>query len=475
MNANHHSILIVDDNDFNLIAMKNIIQKWDYQVDTFTHPHEAIQAYKQKHYQLVITDLKMNQMNGIEVTKRIREINPDQSIIIITAFGDIETAVIAIRNGATDYIERPVNMEYLRLKIEQIIDKNKILNQIKILQKQQQQIFPQSELIIGNSKSIKEIHQKIGKVAESDATILITGESGTGKELVARMIHSTSKRKDKPFVAINCSALPCNLLENELFGHIKGAYTGAYSNEEGLFQKADGGTIFLDEIGDIAPSTQLSLLRVLQENEIKPLGSNKIIKVNVRVISATNKDLSAAIKDQSFREDLFYRLNVIPFHIAPLRERVEDIKTLAYHFLDKFNRKYNKSIQQIDREALRALFSYKWPGNVRELENLIENAVILAESDLITLDDITLPHSSEQSFEEYYADEHPKTYNDAKADFEKKYLQHILTLTHGNVKMAAGIAQKDRKAFYNIMKKHNIDADAFRPMLDNIVVKNTHT
>jgi len=372
-----NSILVADDEkslrDFLVIMLK----EEGYQVVTASSVEKAIKQIHENEFDLILTDIRMGRSSGIDVLDAAKDALPDTPVVMMTAYASAETAVIAMKKGAYDYISKPFKIEDIQLIIKNALDKRKLTAENRLLKNTLNDRFQISN-VIGKSESIKKIFDLVAKVAQSKATVLITGESGTGKELIAKAIHFNGNRKNYPFVSINCGAMPENLLESELFGHEKGAFTSADSMKLGLMESANKGSFFFDEIGDAPLSTQVKLLRVLQENEFIRLGGTQPIPVDLRIIAATNSNLSESVENKSFREDLYYRLNVIPIHLPPLRERKEDIPELVNHFINKYNARHNKTyIQGIDPDALKVFERYSWPGNVRELENVIERAVVL--------------------------------------------------------------------------------------------------
>lgn len=381
------TILVVDDDRGNLLSLEKIFHKESFNVHLVEDAFKALEILRKERIDVVLTDMKMPQMDGIELLRVLKSISPETEVVLMTAFGTIEKAVEAIKEGAYDFITKPFKRLLLIKVINKALERHNLLKENRDLREQLTSIQKERE-IIGNSSEIKKVLDLINQVAASSATVLITGESGTGKELVARAIHNLSLRKWKPFVVINCAAIPETLLESELFGHEKGAFTGALQRREGRFKLADEGTIFFDEIAEMPTSLQAKLLRVLQEGEFERLGGNETIKVDVRIIASTNRNLLEMIKNQSFREDLFYRLNVIPIKIPPLRERMEDVPILAYHFLKIFCKKNKKEIKGISKEVFEIFGDYDWSGNVRELENVIERAVVLCKGDIISRDEI---------------------------------------------------------------------------------------
>lgn len=381
---NRERILLVDDDESLRKVLHYNLEQQGLTVIPAGDGAEAVRLYDEHEPDLVITDIKMPGMDGIDVLKEIKRRNPDQLVIIITAFGAVEDAVEAMKLGAYDYIMKPFNRDELKLIVQKALELKKLRSRAQLLQEQLVEKFS-FENIVGASAAMADVFEIVRRVASSDATILIKGESGTGKELIARAIHYTSARSSGNFVAVNCSTIPENLLESELFGHKKGAFTGAVSNKMGKFELSSGGTIFLDEVADLRYDLQAKLLRVLQEKEIERVGDPKPIKVNIRVITATNKDLEALLKSGEFREDLYHRINVVPIQLPPLRERTDDIPLLVHHFKSKFG----ASDCRIEREVLAVFKSYGWPGNVRELENIIQRSLLLRRyPDKLTVEDL---------------------------------------------------------------------------------------
>ncbi len=375
-------ILVVDDDKSMREFLELMLKRERYNVTCAKDGADAVLLLKDGMFDLVITDLMMSVINGLEVLKKAREIHPDIKVIMITAYGTIETAVEAMRLGAYDYITKPFNNEDLRLKIRKALESRRIEQENRLL-KQQLGIKDGKWDIIGVSNAMRDVFNSIDQVKDTKTNVLIYGESGTGKELVARAIHYQGARKDRPFVPINCGAIPEHLVESELFGHKRGAFTGAIENKKGLFLEADGGTVFLDEISELPMPAQVKLLRTIQDKKVKPVGDPAEYAADVRIISATNKVLKDLIQDSRFREDLFYRLNVIRIEMKPLRERREDIVPLARYFLDKYNRDLGKDIKDFSQEAMVILKGYRFPGNVRELENIVERAVAMETTPVI--------------------------------------------------------------------------------------------
>jgi two-component system NtrC family response regulator len=376
-------ILIIDDDASLRRVLEYNLQEEDYEVHAASSGEEGLYLFGQFQPNLVITDMKMSGMDGLMVLKSIKERSPETLVIIITAFGTVDVAVEAMKTGAYDYITKPFNRDALKLTVRKALQFNGLTEENKRL-KSELSDKADFRTIVGSSKEMEKVFEVIRKVADTEAAVLITGESGTGKELVARSIHANSSRRDAPFIAINCAAIPRELLESELFGHVRGAFTGAVRDKTGKFQLADGGTLFLDEVGDLPVELQPKLLRALQEKDVEPVGSTKVQKLDVRIISATNLNIDKAIAAGTFREDLYYRLSVIPIHLPPLRARRKDIPILIKYFCGKHD---NDKIT-FDKDALEALVMYPWPGNVRELENTVERLLIMRDSAVISLNDL---------------------------------------------------------------------------------------
>ncbi|MBI2877786.1 MAG: sigma-54-dependent Fis family transcriptional regulator, partial [Candidatus Tectomicrobia bacterium] len=380
-------ILVVDDDQANRDVLTEILVEEGYEVVEAEDGLQAMERLKEDLFQLVLTDLRMPQASGIEVLKRMKELDPDAIGIVFTGFGSIESAVEAMKVGAYDYIAKPFNLEEIKIVVRRALDYRHLRDENVSLKRQLKSRY-KFENFVGDSEPMQRVFRLIEKIADSDSTVLIYGESGTGKELVARAIHFNSRRQDKPMVPVNCGAIPEDLLESELFGHEKGSFTGATSTRLGRFELADKGTIFLDEIAEMSPRLQVKVLRVLQEQEFERVGGVRTLKVNVRVIAATNQDLEKAVAAKLFREDLYYRLNVIPVPLPPLRERKSDIPLLIRHFLEHFRQTRGHEITGISPGAMELFMSYHWPGNVRELENLMQRVVILKGKGLVLPEDL---------------------------------------------------------------------------------------
>jgi len=382
-------ILVVDDEKVQLEMLEGFLVKQGYDATSAEEGRKALEKFKHGSFDLVLTDYRMPGMDGIQLLREVRGLQPEAVVVIMTAYGTVGTAVAAMKEGATDYLTKPIDLDELLLLIQRV-EREAVLGQENRDLKEQLREKFKVDFIVSASRQMEEALNLVGRVSRSSATILILGESGTGKELIARAIHYSSPRADKPFVKVNCAALPENLLESELFGHEKGAFTGAVARRIGRFELADLGSIFLDEIGDLSPSLQMKLLRVLQEKEFERVGSNQTIRSDVRVIAATNRNLEETIRKGTFREDLYYRLNVVTISLPPLRERKEDIPLLVEHFLEKHNRENKKNVTSLSKEARDLLRHYDYPGNVRELENIVERAVVLCRGDALTTQDLPL-------------------------------------------------------------------------------------
>ena len=448
MNKSPVRVLVVDDDPVTLNLLSEVLSKEGYRVDTALGGEEAIAKGMDQLFDVVITDVKMGDKDGMEVLRSFRKNAPDTTVIMITAFGSIETAIEAIREGAFDYISKPFKLEEIKITVQRALEQRRLLQENKQYRQELLGKY-QFENFIGRTPQILQVYKTIAKVANTKSTVLIYGESGTGKELVARSIHYNSQRNQRPFIPVDCASLVETLLETELFGHVRGAFTGALSAKKGLFEEADGGTLFIDELSNLNLSLQTKLLRFLQDHEIKRVGGTENIKVDVRVIAATNQPLEPLIKKGTFREDLFYRLNVVSITLPPLRERKEDIPLLANHFLQKFSGEHHKAISHISPEAMEILMRYDWPGNVRELENTIERAMILSPHPIILPED--LPQKilgSEPAGTSPYSEK-----SLSLKEVEKRHILKVLQETHGNKKKAAEILGIDRTTLYRILDK----------------------
>lgn len=382
------TILIVEDEKNQREILQEFLESKGYETEGAESGEEALKKFETRIFDAILLDIKLPDTSGIDLLKKIRKINPQIPVIMTTAYSDVDLVIEAMKSGAFHYLVKPINLDELLIVISRAIKHLNLVKEIELLKEEKELFYPDVEGIVAESYEMKKVLATALKVAKSRASVLITGETGTGKELIARFIHRYSPRKDKPFIPVNVAAIPETLIESELFGHVKGAFTDAVKDRKGYFQMADGGTIFLDEIGELPLNLQPKLLRALQEGEFFPVGSSKPVKVDIRVIAATNKNLEEEVRKGNFREDLYYRLNVIHIHIKPLRERREDIPYLLDHFLKKFSQKEGKKIRGFTREAYEALIRYDYPGNVRELENIVERAVVMAQGDLITTDDL---------------------------------------------------------------------------------------
>src|SRR5512139_96552 len=389
-------ILIAEDEKNQRDLLEGFLIKEGFSVEAVANGREVLQKLKGNFFDMALIDYKMPELDGLQTLREIRKRYPDLPVVMMTAYGTVETAVASMKEGALDYLTKPIDLDELLLMLQKVIERSHLIRENKELKAQLQERYAFTELVYGSPK-MEEVMGLVARVAPSQATILIRGESGTGKELIANAIHYASPRSEKPWVKVSCAAIPETLLESELFGHEKGAFTGAIQKRLGRFEEADGGSIFLDEIGDLAPSTQVKLLRILQDKEFQRLGSNTPLKADMRVITATHRNLEEAIQKGIFREDLYYRLNVISITLPPLRERREDIPLLIDHFLKKYSEKNQKSISDISKEARALLLRHSYPGNVRELENLIERAVVLCRGEVITTQDLPFHLQEERS------------------------------------------------------------------------------
>ncbi len=452
----NEKILIIDDEQYILDSLSDVLSDEGYVCLTALDGFEGIRIIEQENPDVVLLDIWMDEIDGIEVLKRVKSIYPTLPIIMISGHGTIETAVQTTKLGAFDFIEKPLSLEKVLILIKNALNYKKIQEENEFLKSN----FLKDEIILGNSPVIKKLLQDIDKIAPTDSWVLITGENGSGKELVAKLIHKKSKRVNKPFVDVNCAAIPEELIESELFGHEKGSFTGAIEQKKGKFDLADGGTIFLDEIGDMSLRTQSKILRILQEQKFERVGGHEVIKVDVRVIAATNKNLLEEIRNGKFREDLYYRLNVIPIHVPPLRERVEDIPILAKYFLNKFSFEHTGRSKEISEDAMLLLQKHNWPGNVRELKNLMERLVILVDSDTIRAEDIEkyLYGKFTENEEAICSliDKFEKL-DDAVRTFEKMFIEKKIKINKGNITKTAEMMGVTRRNLYRKMKALNIN------------------
>jgi DNA-binding NtrC family response regulator len=447
-------ILIVDDEPDICRALEFLLTKEGYAVSSVNSGEDAIEKIKHESFDVILTDLKMGRVDGMGVLEKAKEISPDTAVIMMTAFASIESAVEAMKRGAADYIVKPFLNEEIKLTIRRLLEQKKLITENIALKQQISQRMVYREFV-ANSESMVKILETLEKVIPTKSNILLLGESGTGKGLIAELIHGNSPRRDKPFISINCSAIPEGLLESELFGYKRGAFTGAVSDKLGLIPLAHQGTLFLDEIGNMSLNLQAKLLKVLEIGEVYPLGDTKSKIVDVRIISATNTDIEARIKEGKFREDLYWRLNVIEITIPPLRERRDDIEILTKHFINKFSKEHSKNIKGIDKEALSLFMGYSWPGNVRELGNVIERAVVLAQGNYITSDD--LPDKlkkGEQQKERLETSSILKTY---LSDYEKNLLLRMYDTHNRNKEETARALGIDLAILYRKFKKYGID------------------
>ena len=445
------NILVIDDEESMRDSCRQALLRDENRVEVAEDGAKGLAILEKESFDLVILDLKMPGLSGMEVLKKIKEEDPEIVVVVITGYATVESAVEAMKAGAYDFIPKPFTPDSLRMISKRALEKRKLLLENVFLRAELKGRFG-AEVVVGRGSSMREVEELVRKVAPSDSTVLISGETGTGKELIARAIHSRSSRKDKPFVVVDCGGLAESLFESELFGHVKGSFTGATETKYGRFEVANDGTVFLDEIGNISMNIQTKLLRVLQEREITRVGSSQVIKVDVRIIAATNKDLLKCVKEQTFRDDLFYRLSVVPIVLPPLRERREDIPLLASHFLRKHNVKKEKGVTAISERAMKVLTEYDWPGNVRELENVVERAVVLTRSGVIEPDDLWYYELGSKTPSSSDADE-----TKSLTDVEKEHIIRTLEALHGHIGKASEVLGIDRKTLRLKLRKYGID------------------
>jgi len=445
MNNQGVGILVVDDEFSVRDSLYNWFKTEGYRTDTAENGMEALKKLQESPWDIVLVDIKMPGMDGVELQRHIKKIDSTIIVIIITAYATVDTAVETMKEGAYDYLSKPVDPDKLSILIRNAVNQKRLMAENIQLRQKVEELSLQDE-IVGGSPQIKKILEMIDTVAQTDATVLIRGESGTGKELVAQAIHGKSNRRYFPIISINCGAFPEGLLESELFGHEKGAFTGAQYKRKGKLEMANGGTIFFDEIGNITTKMQMDLLRVIETKQFTPLGSNKVINVDFRIISATNSDLEKKVAEQDFREDLYYRLNVFSIQIPPLRERAMDIPLIAHYFLEKYAHSMNKDVTGISPEAMKMLTQYNWPGNIRELRNTIERAlVVVGKKNRIEPEDLNLLFASKAN-----------ALGDSLEEMEKAHIQRILEQSDWNISRSAETLKIDRVTLYNKIKKYGL-------------------
>jgi two-component system, NtrC family, response regulator GlrR len=453
--AKGNKILVVDD-DRNLVELIRMrLETAGYEVVPAFDEEEALLKASEDLVDISIVDLRLVRKDGLSLMEELHLVNPHMPVIILTAHGSIENAVEAMKRGAFSYLTKPFESRELLLQIEKALENRRLSTEIERLKGLVEERYAPTN-VVTRSEKMRSVLEAVSRIARTESTVLLLGESGTGKDLIARLIHLAGSRREKPFVAVNCAALPEGLLESTLFGHEKGSFSGAFRSAKGLFVQADGGTIFLDEIGDMPLSVQAKVLRVLQERCFYPVGSETLTEVDVRVVAATNKDLEDRVKKGLFREDLYYRVHVIPVHLPPLRERKEDIPALVDHFLDEFGKQTGKEIKGLTPHAMQRLMFYDWPGNVRELKNVIEYAVAMGDKDRIT-EDLIL------STKQIVTEEKLRPLKEARDGFEKTYLTFLLQTAGGNISEAARLAGKYRADLYVLLKKHRLNPDDFKP------------
>jgi DNA-binding NtrC family response regulator len=441
-------VLIVEDEELMRELLGKILAREQYSLFQAPNGKEALRVFQNNTIDLVLTDLKMQEMDGLELLTHVRAVDPEVVVIMMTAYASVETAVEAMRRGAYDYITKPFINDEIRVVLRRALDQRHLSRENRHLKRELRERY-RFDNIIGKSEAMEKVYRLVEKVASISSNLLITGETGTGKELVARAIHYNSERAERPFVAVNCASLTESLLESELFGHVKGAFTGAIANKEGFFHKANGGTLFLDEMSEVSPGLQVKLLRAVQEREVIPVGGRDPLKFDVRLLAATNKDLEEAVKKGAFREDLFYRLNVITIHLPPLRQRKEDIPLLANYFLQKYAQRFGKPLTKVSKEALRVVVNYDWPGNVRELENAIERAVALSEGDTVETTDLP-----EKIVGAKIPILHTEDYEMTLEALEEQHVKQVLQKTGGDKVKAAQVLGINLSTLYRKLVRY---------------------
>jgi DNA-binding NtrC family response regulator len=456
-----YSVLIVEDHDRLREQLGQFYQQEGFKVTTAACGEEGIEKLSQEKFAIVVSDVKMPGIDGFQLARHVRERYPDTDVILITAFGNIKQAVEAMKLGASDYITKPFQPEAIRLVSEKLIERRRLLEEVRELRQRVQEEH-NLENILSKSPKMLKVFELIRSLAETDSGVMITGETGTGKELVARAIHNLSRRKGRQFVAINCGAFPDTLLESELFGYEKGAFTGAVQSRGGKIELADGGTLFLDEIEAMAAPMQVKLLRVLQEREVERLGGNRKVKIDMRVIAATNVDLSLCLARGTLREDFYYRINVIPIQLPPLRERLEDLPLLIEHLLSRHPVAIERKIRQVAPKVLDQMLAYHWPGNIRELENILERAIVKSRGDVI--ENVDLPAPPQRIIDLWYAGNGAREISLKQwlSNSEKDYLRSLLIKYKGSISSTAKEAKVDNKTLYRKMRRHGLHKESFK-------------
>ena len=450
-------LLIVDDEQSMCELLEADLKLRGFQSSWCTSGEEAIQAIKRKHFDIVLTDLNMPGLSGIQLCEQIVANRPDVPVIVMTAFGSMETAIAAIRVGAYDFVTKPVEMDMLALTLQRALKHRQLQEQIKLLSEAVGRDHPFEE-ILGDSPAMLELYDQMSRIADAETSVLITGESGTGKELVARLIHRRSRRAEKPFVPVNCAALPDTLLESELFGHAKGAFTDARADRKGLFLQAEGGTLFLDEVGELPLAMQPKLLRALEDGCVRPVGGDQEIPFDIRILTATNRDLETAVEEGRFREDLYFRINVIQIQLPPLRARGTDSLILAQHFVRGLAQRSQKAITGISENAAEKLLNYSWPGNVRELRNVIERAIALTRYEKLAVEDLPEKIRDYRSSQVFIGGSDPSELISME-EVERRYILHVLKSVGGNKTMAARILGLDRRTLYRKLEQYGQATD----------------
>jgi two-component system response regulator AtoC len=464
----NETILVVDDEEVSRYVLREALSKRGYAIEEAPDAETAIRKVSQGSFDLILLDIQLPGLSGIDAISKLKEIDPTLIILMITAFGSKEMAIDAMKRGAYDYFVKPFKMEEMEIVVKRSLERRRLASEIRTLQEQIAEAF-QIRNVIGRSGAMLDVGKLIARVAGTNATVLIWGETGTGKELIARAIHQGSSRKDKPMVKLNCAGIPEGLLESELFGFEKGAFTGATERKIGKFELADGGTIFLDEIGDMNLPAQAKILRILQEMEFERLGGVRPIKIDTRVIAATNRDLTQTVKDGAFREDLFHRLNLFSIHVPALRDRIEDVPILAEHFLDEANRRFERHVQSISPEAMDSLMRYRWPGNVRELKNTIERAVLIADGDALTSKCLPVQTAQQKGETRTPTSVAQGNLEETLSNIERQLIIDALDRADGVQRHAAKLLGITERVLWYKVKKLGIDVTADKqPNLPNL-------